>query len=128
MTEHDPLGPHGPDDKAALTRALRRIYAAPAEDGYWRALQARILARVAGEPAPGDGWWLPLARWARVGALAAAAALLIAGVTLWREREAREQYALETVLLQANAPHAQLTAAAGATPDGDAVLRYVLTP
>jgi hypothetical protein len=125
MTDDHRIGPLGRDDE--LTRTLRDLYAAPADAGYWHGLHARILARLSGEGL-GDTWWAPLARWARVGAAAAAAAIVVSALTLWREREARARYAVETVLLQANPPHAQLTAAAGAQPDDDAVLRYLLTP
>jgi hypothetical protein len=125
MTPDHRIGPDGPDGEIA--RALRAEYAAPEGELYWRGLHARIMARV-GAAAEGEHWSSPLARWARVGGLAAAVAILFAGVTLWREREARARYALDTVLLQSNGPHAQLSAAAGQTPDDDAVLHYLLTP
>jgi hypothetical protein len=126
MTPDHRIGPVGRDDP--LSRALRRLYAAPAEEAYWRTLEASVMARVAAEREASGGWWLPLARWSRVGAAAVAAALLVAGAALWRERQVRDRSALETVLLQDNHPRAQLSAAAGASPDGDAVLRYLLSP
>jgi len=126
MTSDRRIGPEGRDDE--LTRTLRGMYAAPGTEQYWRDLEQRILARVAAESAPDGGWWLPLSRWARSGAAAAAAALLVAGVALWRDREVREQSAVQAMLLQGNPPLAQLGAAAGTAPDGEAVLRYVLTP
>ena len=127
MSSDHRIGPNGREDE--VTEALRRIYAAPGTEQYWRGLESRILARIAadGRTSPGD-WWLPLSHWARTGAAAAAVALLVAGLALWREREMREQTAIETVLLQANPPLSQLAAAAGTAPDSEAVLRYVLTP
>ena len=126
MTPDHRIGTEGRDDE--VTRILRRIHAAPGTEEYWRGLEARILARIAADGAPNDGWWLPLSRWARTGAAAAAVALLVAGVALWREREVREQAAIETVLLQANPPLSQLAAVAGTAPDSESVLRNLLTP
>ena len=125
MTEHR-IGPEGRDDD--LTRELRRVYAAPVDAAYWRALEARILAALERDVAASDSWWLPLARWARAGAVAAASAVAVAGATLWRAREAAEEYAIGAAMLHSNAPSAQIAAAAGAKPDNDAVLRDILTP
>jgi len=127
MTSDHRIGPEGRDDE--VTRSLRRLYAAPGTEQYWRDLEERIMARIAADGgAAGRSWWLPLARWARTGAAAAAIALFVAGVALWRERELRERSAIETVLLQANPPMSQLAAAAGTAPDSETVLRYILTP
>jgi len=121
------IGPEGRDDD--VTRELRRLYAAPPEDAYWLALEARILAAVAGGAAPApEAWWAPLERWSRVGAIVAAAALCLAGAGVWRAREMREVSALQAAMLHPNAPSAQLAAVAGREPDNDAVLRDVLTP
>ena len=121
------IGPEGRDDD--VTRELRRLYAAPADDAYWQALEARILASVAGHSVgDAEGWWTPLERWSRVGALAAAVALCVAGAALWRANEVREQSALQAAMLHPNTPSAQLAAVAGRSPDNDAVLRDVLTP
>jgi len=121
------IGPEGRDDD--VTRELRRLYAAPADDAYWQGLQERILAAVAGRPlAASEGWWVALERWSRIGALAAAAALCIAGAALWRAREVREEAALQAMMLHPNTPSAQIAAVAGRSPDNDAVLRDVLTP
>jgi hypothetical protein len=128
MTPDHRIGPEGREDD--VTRGLRRIYAAPADESYWRALQARIVAAVASEAIAraGSGWWLPLARWARAGAAAAAVLLAAAGAALWRAHEVRDRSAFEIVVFQRNAPRAQLAAAAGPTPNSDAVLRDVLSP
>jgi len=126
MTPDHRIGPEGRDDE--VTRILRRIHAAPGTEEYWRGLEARIMAGVAGDASAESGWWLPLTHWARAGVAAAAVALLVAGVALWREREVREQAAIETVLLQANPPLSQLAAVAGTAPDSESVLRNLLTP
>ena len=111
------IGPDGRDDD--VTRELRSLYAAPTEDAYWQALQARILAAVSGAaPIAVEAWWAPLSRWSRTGAVAAALAL----------REMREQSALQAAMLNPNTPRAQLSAVAGHEPDNDAVLRDALTP
>ena len=125
MSQHR-IGPEGRDDD--LTRELRRLYAAPVDAAYWRALEARILAGLEPDVAAVDAWWLPLARWARAGAVAAAIVVAVASAALWRAREAAEEYAIRAAMLQSNAPSAQLAAAAAAKPDNDAVLRDVLTP
>ena len=112
-----------------MTRALRQLYAAPGTEQYWRELEARIVARIAADGAAGEALVaaaLPLG--ARRAPPRPPIALLVAGVALWREREVREQSAIETVLLQANPPLSQLAAAAGTAPDSEAVLRYILTP
>lgn len=121
------IGPDGRDDD--LTRELRQLYAAPADDAYWQALEARIMAAVTGPAAiVAEDWSESLARWSRTGALAAAIALCVAGAALWRARELRESSALQAAMLHANTPQAQLAAVAGQSPDSDAVIRDVLTP
>src|SRR6185437_14184614 len=85
MTYEPRIGPDGRDDD--LTRALRQIYAAPAEEGYWSTLAQRIMSRIAGA-VEAESWWSPLADWARVGIVAAAAAVIVAGLALTKSREA----------------------------------------
>ena len=53
MSDHLKLHTDGGDD-ADITRGLRSLYAAPAEDGYWRTLEARILSRLT--TAPSIAW------------------------------------------------------------------------
>jgi hypothetical protein len=57
---------------AELTNALRALYAAPAEEAYWDALEARILAHVA-RGDEGTKWWGELVEMVRPGLVAAAA-------------------------------------------------------
>jgi len=116
------------DQDEQVTRALRALYAPPAGELVWRALERRVLDAIAAERAAERAWWTPLARWSRVGALAAAVALAVAGAAVWRVREARETAALQAAMLGWNAPPAQLTAVAGRAPDREAVLRDILHP
>jgi hypothetical protein len=64
--------------------ALRDIYAAPADAGYWDSLESRIVARVrAGVGNARDAaWYSVLAHWAGPGLAAAALLLAVAGA-LW---------------------------------------------
>lgn len=63
-----------PDDVIA---AARDIYAPPASDAYWSALETRIMACI-GDSAAGR-WWMVVGGWAR-GGLVAAAAIIVATV------------------------------------------------
>ncbi|HLA90637.1 MAG TPA: hypothetical protein VJL28_09415 [Gemmatimonadaceae bacterium] len=75
---------HGPelvrDDD--LTRELAALYAPPADLAYWTALEDRIFARL--DVFDGE-WWSVPDRWLRVGLVAAAIALLVAGSVLLRQ-------------------------------------------
>jgi hypothetical protein len=83
-----------PDDDP-VTRGLRELHAPPAEESYWAALEARIMARI-GQPE--SAWWSELGRWARPALVAAAALLIAAGLLLFRTREEATQIAYEDVL------------------------------
>jgi len=118
------IGPHGRDDD--LTRALRSVYAAPSDDAYWTSLAGRIMARIGGEAA--EQWWLPLARFARIGLVAAAVALVAARIALSRDAARQTAIAYDGVIeTPASAP---LQVATDATPGSvrDATLRYVISP
>ncbi len=125
MTTEPRIGPNGRDDD--LTRALRSLYAPPAERGYWAALERRILARI---DAAGidEAWWSELARWVRVGTVAAAAALVLSGYALWRAQEAREQRAYEALVESSRVVPVQLATQDGTGAARDATLRYVISP
>jgi len=58
-----------------LTRGLRAIYAPPGEESYWTGLERRILAALD----EAESWWTVPDRWVRVGLIAAALALVLAG-------------------------------------------------
>ena len=59
----------------ALTAALRAIYRRPTGEAYWAALEGRIMARID----ESEAWWSVSDRWMRIGLMAAAATLLVAG-------------------------------------------------
>ena len=109
-----------------LTRALRALYAAPASERYWDALEARILARVA-SGVDTQRWWSALAGMARP-ALAAAAILIFvasAAVMHTRQLEARNAYA--SVISAAAPPSIETTARTASSGDGDAAINYILS-
>lgn len=74
-----------PDD---VIRAVRDMYAPPAGEAYWSALESRIMARI-GEAAAGR-WWMVVGSWARTG-LVAAAAIIVATVVGMLLLQARTQ-------------------------------------
>ena len=109
---------------AELTNALRALYAAPAEDGYWDALEARILAHVA----QGDEhvqWWGELVDMARPGLVAAAALILAATLAMARSQQLEARNAYGSVLA---APSSLEASARGASVgDGDVAIHYLLS-
>ena len=64
----------------AVTTALREAYRAPADEGYWAALERRIMLAIEEQ----DAWWSVPDRWVRVGLAAAAAVILVAGALFLR--------------------------------------------
>ena len=116
------IGPNGRDDD--LTRALRQLYAAPVDEGYWTALLERIMARIGEE----DGWWQPLAPLARIGVLAAGIALAVASLALTRSREATARMAYETVFETPRSVPLQIATERGQGSEREATLRYVISP
>ena len=121
MTLEPRIGPRGRDDD--LTRALRRLYAAPADEVYWSTLERRIMARVAEEE-----WWLPLAAWVRVGVIAAGIALAVASLTLVRNHRAEAQIAYRTVIETPRTAPLQMATESGTASEREALLRYVISP
>ncbi len=100
MTDYLKLHTDGGDDDIA--RELRQVYAAPTDDGYWRGLEARILARLAS--APSIGWWDELDRWMRPALAAAAVVLLGAGVAMFRSFQEDRQVTYEAMLTPTTLP------------------------
>jgi hypothetical protein len=90
----------GDDD---VTRGLRQLYAAPAGDGYWRSLEARILSRLT-ETSHSITWWDELDRWMRPALVAAAVVLLAAGVALFRDHQVEQDGAYEAMLTPTTLP------------------------
>jgi hypothetical protein len=101
MSDYLELHPDRGDDD--VTRALRKVYAAPRDDGYWRDLEARILSAVAGVP-QSIGWWDELDRWMRPALVAAGVVLLAAGVALFRARQAAEENTYDAMVSPTSLP------------------------
>jgi hypothetical protein len=108
-----------------VTRALRAHYAAPTDESYWDALEARILAHVArGGDVP--GWWSALADMSRP-ALAAAAILIVAASAAMlhsRQLEARNAY---DSVISASPPSIETAARSASLGEGDATINYILS-
>lgn len=124
MSPESRIGPHGREDD--LTRALRQVYAAPADPSYWESLEARIMARIRGES---DGWWMPLSGWGPIGLIAAGLALAVAGLTLTRAHNANASLAYEMMVMET--PHSvpqQLAATTEGASAREATLRFVISP
>ncbi|HEX6534630.1 MAG TPA: hypothetical protein VF041_08530 [Gemmatimonadaceae bacterium] len=124
MTLEPRIGPRGRDDD--LTRALRALYAAPTDPAYWDALARRIMTRV-GKDVEGD-WSLPLARWARIGVIAAGAALAVASVALTRSRDAQARLAFHTIIETPRTAPLQIATEQETGSEREATLRYVIAP
>ena len=126
MTDHLKLHTDGSDDE--LTRGLRRIYAAPAEVGYWRSLEARILARLTETPTS-LRWWDELDRWMRPALVAAAVVLLAAGVAMVRAHQVEQEVAYEAMLTPAPSALPVETAVRPVLQDQrETTFRYLMTP
>ena len=110
---------------AELTNALRALYAAPSDDGYWDALEARILAHVA----RGDvslSWWSELAEMARPGLVAAAGLILAASMALAHSRQLEVTNAYASVISPAPSTIEPATRAAS-VGDGDAAVHFLIS-
>jgi hypothetical protein len=110
---------------AELTNALRALYAAPTEESYWNALEARILAHVA----RGDesaGWWGELVDMARPGIVAAAALILAATLAMVRSQqlEARSAYAS---IISPTPAASETSSRSSSIGDGDVAIHYLLS-
>ncbi len=126
MTMH--LEGHDDTGDPRITRALRDIYAAPADSGYWRDLEARILSRLT-EPSYRIGWWDELDRWMRPALVAAAVVLLAAGVALFRQHQVEQQVAYDAMLTPAPAALPVETAVRPVLQETrETTFRYLMTP
>jgi hypothetical protein len=96
MTDH--LRLHGDGGDADVTRGLRELYAAPADDAYWRGLEARIISRISGAPVRTIGWWDELDHWMRPALVAAAVVLIASGVAILRTHQIEQEVAYESML------------------------------
>ena len=110
---------------AELTNALRALYAAPVEERYWDALEARILAHVArGEES--HSLWGALVDMARPGLVAAAALILAASAAMVHSQqlEARNAYAsVISPMPDVMEPGPR----GGSIGDGDIAIHYLLS-
>ena len=120
MTHDDPTS-----GENELARALRVHYAAPVDEGYWEALEARIVAHVA-HAAQRPVWWGELAEMARPGLVAAAALILAASIAMARSRhlEDSNDYASVMSAPSALSESSSHTASVG---DGDAAIHFLLS-
>src|SRR3954469_13942106 len=131
MTDHLKLH-DGHDDGAgadlAVTRELRRAYAAPEGDAYWRSLEARILSRLT-DAAYRIDWWDELDRWMRPALVAAAVVLLAAGIALFRTYQVEQQTAYEAMLTPAPSALPVETAVRHVLQEPrETTFRYLMTP
>ena len=107
-----------------LTDALRAHYAPPADERYWDALEARILAHVA---RGSEGWWSALVEMTRPALAAAAILVLVAGAAVVHTRQLEARNAYASVISAAAPPSIESSARLSSTPDGDATVNYILS-
>jgi hypothetical protein len=109
---------------AELTNALRALYAPPTDERYWDALEARILAHVAGDDG-GAQWWGELVDMARPGLVAAAALILAATLAMARSQQLDARNAYGSVI----SPPSTLEASSrgASVGDGDIAIHYLLS-
>ena len=108
---------------AELTNALRALYAAPTDESYWDALEARILSHVARSPED-MAWWSELVDMARPGLIAAAALILAATLAMVRTEQKEAMNAYASII----SPSAVETSArASSVGDGDVAIHYLLS-
>jgi hypothetical protein len=108
-----------------VTDALRALYAPPADERYWDALEARILAHVA--RGGSERWWSALADMARPALAAAAILVLVAGAAVAHTRQLDARNAYASVISAAVPPSVESAARVSSTPDGDATVNYILS-
>lgn len=108
-----------------VLRALRALYAPPSDEGYWDSLEARILARITGSERA--EWWMVVGSWARLGLIAAAAAIIAVSFAMRRAESTDATMAYESVV-EATPQFPAQTAARTEGPAGrGATLHYVIT-
>ena len=111
--------------EAELTSALRALYAAPADESYWNALEARILAHVARRD-EGTVWWSELVEMARPGLAAAAALIFAASIALVHSRQLEMSSAYASVISPAP-PSIEPATRAASVGDGDAAIHLLIS-
>lgn len=108
-----------------LTNALRALYAAPADESYWDALEARILAHVARDD-ESPMWWSELMDMMRPGLIAAAALILAASLAMVRSEQIEAQSAYAT-LISPSPTSVEPSSRAAAVGDGDMAIHFLLS-
>ena len=80
-----------------VIEVARGLYAPPAAEAYWSALEARIMARI-GDAASGR-WWMVVGGWARSSMVAAAAIIVatVVGLLVLQARTQESRTAYESV-------------------------------
>lgn len=120
MNEDDVvLGPLPAD----TVEALRARQQPPDGEGYWDALHAGIMARIADADA---AWWTVLNRWSRPG-LAAALVTLVATAAMLAFRTPARVVAYDEVLEAQSPAPVQTVLASNPGTAREATLRYVLS-
>lgn len=114
------LVPGGDDPE--VTEALRAIYRAPADPGYWSSLEERIVSRLAQAEI---GWWSELDRWMRPALVAAAVLVIGATVALMRDRQAEARIAYTDILTPTAIP-VETAVRPMLQGERDATLRYII--
>ena len=122
MSDHLKL--HTEGDDGEITRGLRRLYAAPEGDSYWRSLEARILARLTS--APSIGWWDELDHWMRPALAAAAVVLIASGVAMFRAYQVEQDTTYEAMLTPTTLP-VETAVRPVLLEQRDATFRYLMT-
>ena len=127
MSDHLRLHTDREDDD--ITRELRKVYAAPEGDAYWRGLEARIVSRLTDAASRGIGWWDELDHWMRPSLVAAAVVLLAAGVATFRAHQAEQELTYEAMLTPAPSALPVETAVRPVLQEQrETTFRYLMTP
>lgn len=109
-----------------VTRGLRQLYAAPADDAYWRGLEARILSHLADSANATVAWWDELQQWARPALVAAAVALIAVSVAMFRSYQTEQRMAYEAMLTPTSYP-VETAVRPVLQGEREATFRYLMT-
>jgi hypothetical protein len=124
MTDHHELHIDRPNDD--VTRTLRKVYEAPAEESYWRGLESRILSGLT-RGAASLRWWDELGRLMRPALVAAAVVLAAAGVAMLRAEQVEQEETYEAMLTPTALP-VETAVRPVLQEQREATFRYLMTP
>jgi hypothetical protein len=124
MTDRPKLQVDGGDDD--VTRGLRAIYAAPADDSYWRSLEARVLSGLT-RTTSSLGWWDELEQWMRPALVAAAVILAAAGIAMFRAQQVDHLETYDAMLTPTSLP-VETAVRPVLQEHREATFRYLMTP